>query len=115
MYAVPPGSTRASAVGMCVCVPTQASARPSTCQPIATFSLVASACMSTSTASALSRSSDSSTSTSGNGERTASRKTSPDRFTTPRRIPFASTTVWPLPGLPFGKFAGRTMRGSRSR
>src|SRR5918998_2454299 len=114
-YAVPPGSTRASAVGMCVCVPTQAKTRPSTCQPIATFSLVASACMSRSTASALPRSSASTASISANGDRTASRKTSPDRFTTPSRIPFASTTVCPRPGLPFGKLDGRTIRGSRSR
>src|SRR5918998_2524547 len=100
---------------MCVCVPTQAIARPSTCHPIATFSLVASACMSTSTASALPRSSARTASISANGDRTASRKTSPDRFTTPSRIPFASTTVCPRPGLPFGKLDGRTIRGSRSR
>ena len=49
MYAVPPGRTRASAVGTWVWVPTTAVTRPSRCQPIATFSLVASACMSTST------------------------------------------------------------------
>ncbi len=100
---------------MCVCVPTQASTRPSTCHPIATFSLVASACMSTSTASAFPRRSESAASTSANGERTASRNTSPDRFTTPSRMPFASTTVCPRPGLPFGKLDGRTMRGSWSR
>ena len=47
MYAVPPGSTRASAVGMCVWVPTTAVTRPSSIQPSATFSDVASACMST--------------------------------------------------------------------
>ena len=69
--------------------------------------------MSTSTASVFPRSSDSSASASANGDRTASRKTCPDRLITPRRSPFASTTVCPRPGLPFGKLAGRTMRGSR--
>ena len=102
MYAVPPGSTRASAVGTCVWVPTQAVTRPSRCQPIATFSLVASACMSTSTASARPRSSARTASASAKGERTAWRNTSPDRFTTPSRIPSRSTTVYPRPGLPFG-------------
>ena len=96
-------------------VPTHAVTRPSRYQPSATFSLVTSACMSTSTASAESRSSDSSASASANGERTASRKTWPDRLITPRRIPFDSTTVCPRPGLPLGKLAGRTMRGSVSR
>ena len=38
MYAVPPGSTRASAVGTWVCVPTTAVTRPSRYQPSATFS-----------------------------------------------------------------------------
>src|SRR3954465_8766419 len=38
MYAVPPGRTRASAVGTCVCVPTTAVTRPSRYQPIATLS-----------------------------------------------------------------------------
>ena len=52
MNAVPPGRTRASAVGTWVWVPRQAAARPSRCQPIATFSLVTSAWKSTITASA---------------------------------------------------------------
>src|SRR6266550_2756153 len=47
MYAVPPGSTRSSAVGTCVCVPTMAVTRPSKYQPNAIFSDVASACIST--------------------------------------------------------------------
>ena len=72
MYAVPPGSTRASAVGTCVCVPTTAVTRPSRCQPIATFSEVASACMSTRMWSA-SASSPSATSISVNAERPARR------------------------------------------
>ena len=41
--AVPPGSTRASFVCMCVCVPITAVTRPSSQRAIATFSLVASA------------------------------------------------------------------------
>ena len=48
-YAVPPGRIRASAVGMCVWVPTTALARPFRYQPIAVFSEVASACMSQNT------------------------------------------------------------------
>src|ERR671937_1825608 len=44
--AVPFASTRASAVGTCVCVPTTAENFPSRNNPIATFSLVASACQS---------------------------------------------------------------------
>src|SRR5205823_9289166 len=47
MYAVPPGSTRSSAVGTWVCVPTTAVTRPSKYQPNAIFSDVASACIST--------------------------------------------------------------------
>ena len=47
MKAVPPGSTRASAVGTWVWVPKTAATRPSRCQPIATFSLVTSAWKST--------------------------------------------------------------------
>ena len=45
--AVPPGSTRASAVCTCVCVPSTAETLPSRNRPIAFFSLVASQCMST--------------------------------------------------------------------
>ena len=52
MNAVPPGSTRWSAVGTCVCVPTTRLARPSQKWPIACFSLVASQWMSTTIASA---------------------------------------------------------------
>ena len=52
MKAVPPGSTRPSAVGTWVWVPKTAATRPSRCQPIATFSLVTSAWKSTITASA---------------------------------------------------------------
>ena len=47
--AVPPGSTRASAVWTCVCVPITAVTRPSSQCASATFSLVASACTSTTT------------------------------------------------------------------
>ena len=46
-YAVPFGSKRSSAVGMCVWVPKTAVTLPSKCQPMATFSLVASAWKST--------------------------------------------------------------------
>jgi hypothetical protein len=69
MYAVPCGSTRASAVGTWVWVPMTAAALPSRCQPIATFSEVTSAWKSTRKASASRRSS--SDSASANGERAA--------------------------------------------
>jgi hypothetical protein len=46
-YAVPFGRIRSSAVCTCVCVPTTSVALPSRCQPIAIFSLVASAWKST--------------------------------------------------------------------
>ena len=49
MNAVPPGSTRASEVWTCVCVPTTAVTRPSSQRASATFSLVASAWTSTRT------------------------------------------------------------------
>ena len=47
MQAVPPSRMRASAVGMCVCVPKTTLTRPSRCQPMAIFSLEASAWKST--------------------------------------------------------------------
>jgi len=50
--AVPPGSTRASAVCTCVCVPITAVTRPSSQRASATFSLVASAWKSTTTTGA---------------------------------------------------------------
>jgi hypothetical protein len=87
---------------MCVCVPTHAVTRPSTCQPIATFSLVASAWKSSSTWSARPRSSARIASISANGERAASTNTIPDRLTTARLIPSRSITVQPRPGAAFG-------------
>jgi hypothetical protein len=85
-----------------VCVPTHAVTRPSTCQPIATFSEVASAWKSSSMKSAFSRRSAISASASENGDRAASTKTVPSRLVTASRAPFFSTTVDPRPGLPFG-------------
>ncbi len=93
MYAVPWGSTRRSAVGTWVCVPSTASTRPSRCQPIATFSLVASAWKSTRIRSASFSSRSSRPSITRNGERAAFRKTVPLRFTIPQRTPSFSTTV----------------------
>ena len=50
------------------------------------------------------------------GERTASRKSCPERLITPSRSAVRSRPrCGPRPGLPFGKFAGRTIRSSRSR
>src|SRR6185312_10903067 len=97
MNAVPFGSTRASAVGTWVWVPSTAATRPSRCQPIATFSLVTSAWKSTIVASASPRSRIASTAS--KGERATSSPTPPLRLITPTRIPPASTTVWPRPGL----------------
>ena len=102
---MPAGSTLASAVGTCVWVPTTAVTRPSRCQPIATFSEVASACMSTSTWSA-SLSSPSATSTSLKAGRPARRYRFPLRFTTPRRTPSRSTITAPRPGWVRRKLAG---------
>ena len=65
MNAVPPGRTRASAVGTWVWVPKTAATRPSRCQPIATFSLLTSAWKSTTTQSASIRSRIASTSWKG--------------------------------------------------
>ena len=97
---------------MCVCVPTHAVTRPSRCQPIATFSLVASAWKSTSTccASIPARIA----STSANGERAVTMLNWPWTFTSASRAPSFSMTVWPRPGAALGKFAGRMMRSSRS-
>ena len=55
MAAVPPGSTRSSAVATCVCVPTTSDARPSRCQARAIFSDVTSAWKSTTTTGVCSR------------------------------------------------------------
>ncbi len=100
MKAVPLGRTRPSAVGTWVWVPSTAATRPSRCQPIATFSLVTSAWKSTITASASSRSRIASTAS--KGERATFSPTPPLRLITATRIPPASTTVWPRPGLPLG-------------
>ena len=62
--AVPPGSTRASEVCTWVCVPSTAVTRPSSHVASATFSLVASACRSTTTTGVVSRASSTSGSTS---------------------------------------------------
>ena len=79
-------------------VPTHAVTRPSRCQPIATFSLVASACKSTSTCRPAAQLGQHRV---GLGERRAHaafRKTVPDRFTTPSRMPSRSTTCARGPG-----------------
>ena len=88
------GRTRASAVGTCVCVPTTAATLPSRYQPSATFSLVASACMSTSTTSApaTSRSASSMASSAGAA---CFMKRFPERLTTPSVAPSRSTRRCP--------------------
>lgn len=85
-----------------MCVPTQAVTRPSRYQPIATFSLVASAWKSTSTCDARSRSSASTASASANGDRAATRLTMPEMLMTASDLPLLSTIVWPRPGAAFG-------------
>jgi len=115
MWAVPPGRTRASAVGTWVWVPSTAATRPSSCHPIATFSLVSSAWKSTTIASAPPKSESSSSSIAEKGERSTCMYIWPLRLITATLIPAASTIVWPRPGLDDAKFAGRTIRRSESR
>jgi hypothetical protein len=82
-YAVPFGSTRSSAVCTCVCVPTTAVTVPSRCQPIATFSEVASAWKSTKMIRVRSRSRSISRLTTTKGSSMLSMKTRPITLTTP--------------------------------
>ena len=100
--AVPPGRIRASAVGTWVWVPTTAAARPSRCQPMAIFSLVISAWKSTKNASAWPSRRSRIASASTKGERATFSITAPLRLMTASRMPAASTTVWPRPGLAAG-------------
>src|SRR5262249_13832827 len=93
--AVPPGRMRWSAVGACVWVPTTRLARPSRKWPIACFSLVVSACMSTTIASAprLSGHAVSSRSTAANGSSSGSMKMRPMALTTSTCAPFFALTM----------------------
>src|SRR6059036_3226890 len=88
MYAVPPGSTRSSAVCTWRCVPTTALARPSRYQPIASDSDVASQCMSTRTIGVSLRSSGRISSAFRNGQSIGSMNTRPIRFMLPIDCPF---------------------------
>src|SRR6267378_7236274 len=109
--AVPCGRIRASAVGTCVWVPSTAENRPSRCHPIASFSLVASACQSRMrTFGARSPSSARSALTAWNGSSCSAMKTRPIAFTT--SAPF--WMIHPLPGFPGGRFSGRTQNSSVS-
>ena len=97
-----PSQSEASFVCTCVCVPSTAVTRPARCRPIATFSLVASACMSTSTTGARALTSAAIAAAISNGLQAGSgwTKRRPIRLTTPTRVPSrASTTVEPRPGL----------------
>ncbi len=78
--AVPPGSTRASAVWTCVCVPSTAVTRPSSQRASATFSLVASAWTSTTTTEVAARASSTRSSTSSHMLWAGSRKREPIRL-----------------------------------
>ena len=50
-----------------------------------------------------------------NGSSNGVMKTRPMALMTSARLPFlVSTSAAPRPGVPFGKFAGRTSRGARS-
>jgi hypothetical protein len=89
-----------SAVGMCVCVPTTRLARPSQKCPIADFSLVASACMSTMMASQAAPSGQLSScaSTAAKGSSSASMCTRPSALiTSTRRPPDTSKSQAPDP------------------
>src|SRR5438067_2258547 len=101
--AVPCGRIRPSAVGTCVWLPSTAENRPSRCHPIASFSLVASACQSRMRIlGARSPSSARSASTARNGSSCSAMKTRPSALTT-------STPSWmtqPLPGFPGGRVDG---------
>jgi len=114
--AVPPGRIRASAVWTCVCVPSTAVARPSSHAARATFSLVASACTSTTTTGVVARASSTSSSTISHMLCAGSRKSEPSRLTTATKVPCRpSTTVSPRPGAETWKFAGRTIFGDEAR
>ena len=92
-----------SAVATWVWVPMTAETRPSRYQPIAIFSEVASACMSTKiTFTSPARASSSSATRNGESA-LAGMKTCPCRFRTPTGIPEAvACTVKPRPGFPGG-------------
>jgi len=108
--AVPPGRMRASAVWTCVCVPSTAVTRPSSQAARATFSLVASACTSTTTTGVSARACSTRSSTTSHMLCAGSRKSVPSRLTTATPVPSrASTTVSPRPGAAVWKFAGRTI------
>src|SRR5213596_130154 len=111
-YAVPPGSTRSSAVCTWRWVPTTALTRPSRYQPIASDSLVASQCMSTRMMGVSFRSSGRISSALRNGQSIGLMNTRPMRLTTATRCGPAFTVTWPTPGVPAGKFAGRRSRFS---
>ena len=80
-----------------------------------TFSLVASACTSTSTWSTRPRSAASAASTSLKAGRPAFMNRLPDTEITPSRTPSRSTTQLPWPGWEARKFTGRRIRSSVSR
>ena len=115
MKAVPFARTRASEVWTCVWVPTTAVTRPSSQRASATFSLVASACTSTSTSGVFATASSTSSSTISNIEVAGSRNSDPRTLITASRAPFpVGTTVRPRPGVFFDAFAGRMIRSEPS-
>src|SRR5438046_6894892 len=109
--AVPCGTIRPSAVGTCVWLPSTAENRPSRCHPIASFSLVASACQSRMRIlGPRSPRSARSASTARNGASCSAMKTRPSALTT-------STPSWmtqPLRGSPGARFSGRMQNSSAS-
>ncbi len=114
--AVPPGSTRASEVWTCVCVPITAVTRPSSQRESATFSLVASACTSTTTTGVSARASSTSSSTTSHMLRIGSRNSDPSTLTTATGTPAVQGTIAsPRPGAPVERFAGRTTRSDVPR
>ena len=80
---------------------------------MATFSAVVSAWKSTNTTWQRSFSSASTRSAARKGQSASFMKTRPSRLTTPTVVPSAARkTRQPSPGVPGGRFAGRTSRGS---
>ena len=103
MKPLPFGRMRSSAVGMCVWVPKTHETLPSRNQPIATFSLVASACMSTMMTGVTIFRRATSRSAARNGQSSGSMKTRPMTLSTPTFSPASvATTVEPAPGAPSG-------------
>ena len=109
--AVPPGCTRASFVWTCVCVPSTAVTLPSSQFASATFSLVASACMSTTITGVRCAPRRRARRRPRTTLTAVSRKSEPSRLITATSVPSCRRDErQPLPGRAAEKFAGRITR-----